>query len=159
MQIKTNFKRIFILTILLVWGLFLIVACTNASSEPTVEPVGEQEEEHDAEGSHDEDEEHSEERIPNEGAVIRILAPADGAIFQTDQEIIVEIETENFALGEDGNHWEIYVDDSSWGSIEGGNDEVLRGLEPGEHEIAVYMSKDTHEQLEDGDSIVITVEE
>ena len=159
MQNKTNFKRMVILIILSVWGLFLIVACTNASSEPTVEPASEQEEEHDAEGSHDEDEEHSEERIPNEGAVIRILAPADGAIFQTDQEIIVEIETENFALGEDGNHWEIYVDDSSWGSSEGGNDEGLRGLEPGEHEIAVYMSKDTHERLEDGDSIAITVEE
>ena len=77
MQIKTNFKRVFILTILLVWGLFLIVACTNASSEPTVDPASEQEEEHDAEGSHDEEEGHSEERIPNEGAVIRILAPTD----------------------------------------------------------------------------------
>ena len=39
------------------------------------------------------------------------------------------------------------------------HDQVLRGLEPGEHEIGVFMSIETHEQLEDGDSVTITVEE
>lgn len=152
-------KRRFISTILLAVGLFLVVGCANATPEPAVEPSSEQQEEHDAAGSHDEDEDHTEERIPNEGAVIRILAPADGTIFQTGEDIVVEIETESFVLGEEGKHWEVYVDGSSWASVEGGSDEVLRGLEPGEHEIAVYMSMGTHEQLEDGDSITIVVEE
>jgi hypothetical protein len=36
---------------------------------------------------------------------------------------------------------------------------VIRGLEPGRHEIAVYLSIDTHEELEDGDAITIEVAE
>jgi hypothetical protein len=32
-------------------------------------------------------------------------------------------------------------------------------LEPGEHEVSVFLSIDTHEEYEDGDSVTIVVEE
>ena len=179
MQYKTNFKHVFIFTILLVGGLFLTAACTASStsapeeidenSEMNEEMEMEEEMDHeeggehesedadDHEGSHDDN---NPETIPNDGAVIRITSPADGTAFKAGDEVLVEVETENFVLGEDDNHWHVYIDDSSWGMVMGGNhDQVLRGLEPGEHEIGVFMSIGTHEQMEDGDSIKIVIEE
>lgn len=100
------------------------------------------------------------ERVPNEGAAIRITAPADGATFQAGEQVIVEVEVENFVLGEDGNHWHVYVDDVSWGMVVGGNtDQPLTGLEPGAHEVSAYLSIGTHEEMMDGDSVTIVVEE
>ena len=144
----------------------MVVACnpssnSNDNSGTTEHDSNAGEEEHgDTEheaGEHDDD---NPERIPNNGAAIRIVSPGDGSLFNEGEEIIVEIETENFTLGEDDNHWEIYVGGESWASVEGGNtDEVLRGLEPGEHEISVFMSLGSHEQLEQGDSVVVSVME
>lgn len=162
--------------------ILLIAACsptpTNVEETgpivaSTTQPAHDEEQEaedHAADETHEEGEEHSEdaehaegeehERIPNDGALIRIISPADGATFAADEEILVQIETENFMLGEEERHWELYVDGASWGSIEGGNtDEVVRGLEPGEHEITVYLSLGSHEQLADGSTIRITVTE
>lgn len=99
-------------------------------------------------------------RVPNEGAVIKIISPADGETFDVSQQILVEVEVENFELGEAGNHWHVYVDGTSWGMVMGANtDQPLTGLTPGEHEISVFMSTETHEELEDGDSVTITVTE
>ena len=167
MQNKNNFKRMFILTILLVWGLFLTVACTpssisapaetdeNTEMEEGMEMEGEME--HEEGGDHDDN---NLDTIPNNGAVIRITSPADGATFKAGDEVLVEVETENFGLGEDDNHWHVYIDGTSWGMVMGGNhDQVLRGMEPGEHEIGVFMSIGTHEQMEDGDTIKIVIEE
>lgn len=161
-----NWKTIFVFLLVMLFA----AACTSSSDEGTAGEEMEQmeegaEHEHDAdmEHEHDEDMEHSDDhehaRIPNDGAVIHILAPADGATFKADEEIKVEVEVENFTLS-DGNHWHVYVDGSSWGMVVGGNmDETLRGLEVGEHEISAFLSLDTHEELEDGDSIMIMVEE
>jgi len=117
-------------------------------------------EEHAAEHDGDEEHEHDgEATIPNNGAIVRITAPADGAVFKQGEDIVVEIETENFPLGENGNHWHVYVDDESFGMIVGGDlDQVLRGLEPGEHEISASLSNGEHQELEDGAQITITVE-
>lgn len=119
--------------------------------------------EHDGEGEdadHEHNDDQAEDRVPNEGAVIRIVSPADGATFAVGEQIVVEIEAENFELGQDNNHWHVYVDGVSWGMVVGENtDEVLSGIEPGEHEISVYLSIGTHEELEDGDSITVSVEE
>jgi hypothetical protein len=99
-------------------------------------------------------------RIPNDGAVIRIMAPAGGETFARGEQVIVEIETENFPLGEDGNHWHVFVNGESWGMVLGANySEVLRGLTPGEHEISVYLSVASHEELADGDAVTIVVTE
>jgi hypothetical protein len=113
------------------------------------------------EGEHEEEEhEHgSEERIPNDGAVIRILGPADGATFAEGEDILVEVEVEGFILGEEGSHWHIYIDGSSWGMVVGNDtDQALSGIEPGEHLLEVYLAGGDHIELVDGDAIHIVIE-
>lgn len=121
----------------------------------------EEEGEHNDEHSMEEIEhEHDEERIPNpDGAAVSILSPADGATFAEGDEVIVEVQVDNFALGENDNHWHVYVDGTSWGMVTGGNtSQSLRGLEAGEHIVEVYIAGGDHIEFQDGDSITITVE-
>lgn len=107
----------------------------------------------------DHDDDHSE-RIPNDGAVIHISSPVDGATFTEGDDITVEVEVEGFDLSVEGAHWHVYVDDQSYGMVMGGDlDSVLRAVEPGEHTISAYLAGPDHIELEDGTSIVITVEE
>lgn len=148
---------------MLVLALALFSACSAASSgdDGSVEEGETEEMEHKEEGEHEEGEhEHAEdERIPNNGATIRILAPADGSSFAEGEEIVVEVEVENFALGEDGNHWHVYIDGTSWGMVAGGDtDQALRGVEPGEHLLETYLAGGDHIDLEEGDAITIVVE-
>lgn len=148
--------------------MLLAAACTTSTSgesSATDATDNMEEMEHDEDADHDDDhdheesEEHEHERVPNNGAAVRILFPADGAVFQVGDEIPVEVELENFELSE-GNHWHIFIDGSSWGMVMGGNtDEVVRGLEAGDHELSVFLSNEDHEELEDGDAIMIVVEE
>ena len=102
----------------------------------------------------------SEPRIPNaNGEVIRIVSPEDGAVFKENEDIIIVIEVENFVLGEGDNHWHVYVDGMSWKMILGDDtDMALHGLGPGMHTVEVHLSTGAHEELEDGDSIMITIE-
>lgn len=165
---------------------FAISACSGAAgSEPAVsDEMGEMEsmDESDHDGNdamnHDEmvemgddhehddtddDHEHEEmrvNRVPNEGAAIQISAPSSGDTFSASEQVIVEIETENFDLMAEGYHWHVYVDGESWVMVMGGNqDRPLTGLEPGEHMIEVYLSIPSHEELAEGDSIMINVTE
>jgi hypothetical protein len=157
---------------ILLLTLLLVVGCSSSGSQSQTETEHQEaEEEHEeaeehVEGDeHEEDEEHDDsephDRIPNEnGAAVHLIAPADGEVFQHGDQIIVEVETENFDLSQEGYHWHVYVDGESWGMVMGGNtDQPLTGLEPGEHEISAYLSIASHEEYEDGDSIHITVEE
>ncbi len=149
---------------LVILSLLFLVACSTPTNESTNNHSNETEPNHDDEAGseHNNDHEEGEEpqRIPNNGAVIRIVSPEDGTTFSTDEDIVVEINAENFAIGEDGNHWELYVDGSRYSTIEDGIlDEVVRGLEPGEHEIAAFLANVHHEELEEGDSITITISE
>jgi hypothetical protein len=169
MKMKNYFgkKNIFVFLFILLFA----AACAPTSDEGSAanesQPAGEGEP-HEDEAEHEEGDEHGEEehdeaeahgRVPNNGAAIHILSPADGATFNAGDEVTVAVEVENFTLGE-GNHWHIYVDGSSWGMVMGENtDDIVRGLEPGEHEISVYLSIETHEELEDGDAVTIMVEE
>lgn len=99
-------------------------------------------------------------RVPNNGAVVKIVSPQDEAVIAHETDLVVEIETENFELGVDGNHWHIFVDGESRGMITGVDyDEVLRGLEPGLHEIGAFLSNGAHEELAEGATITITVVE
>ena len=144
MERKSRFSLLVALSLAAIFMLFT-AACSSA--EPTEAQLEE-------EGEHEEAE-----RIPNDGAAIRILSPAGGATFAVDEDVRVEIEVENFVLGEDGSHWNVYVDGEEWAEVEGGDTTyALRGLEPGEHEISVFLSLGTHEQLEDGDSVTILIE-
>jgi len=99
-------------------------------------------------------------RVPNNGAAVKIISPPTGTTVQKGTQVILEIETTNFDMSNEGNHWHVYVDGQSWGMVTGGNmDQPLTGLGSGEHEIGVYLSIDTHEELQEGDSITITVSE
>lgn len=158
MLLTTKITRL--LAILLLLMSVLAVACSPASGDG----AGVEEMEHNDEAAHDDghthDGEHSD-RIPNPGgAAVTILAPADGATFTVSDEVLVEVNVENFDLAVDGNHWHVYIDGSSWGMVTGGNtDQPLRGLEPGMHEISVYIAGGDHIEFQDGDSIMITVGE
>jgi hypothetical protein len=152
------------LILLLLAALVLLVACA-AGDETTGNdnPAGANETDHEDGDDHEhvdgEEQTAAEDRVPNNGAVIRILAPADGAVFAAGEEIIVEVEVEDFELGVEGSHWHVYVDGASWGMVMGGNtDQALRGLEAGAHRIEVYLAGGDHLDLEDGDAITITVE-
>ena len=180
MKNLTEFNNKFFILVTVAFALFLFSACTSSSTDSeNSEEMGEMEDmEHEdgdmTEMNHDEEEmdDHDMEdmdhedphdgvsRIPNQdGATISIVGPEDGSTFAHGEQIIVEVAVENFALDNDGSHWHIYIDGSSWGMVMGQNTEqALTGIEPGEHEIAAYLAIGTHEEFEDGDSIMITVE-
>lgn len=150
-------KQTPILTFLL--ALFLLVfaaACGGTTSG------GDANDDHDnglTSDEHEDEEEHEEGRVPNNGAVIQIVSPADGATFSSSDSIVVEVEVTNFTLGENGSHWHVAVDGVSYGMVTGtANDTILRGLEPGEHLIEAILANGEHQDLQDGDSITITVE-
>lgn len=163
MMNKNTLLRFWLMIGLLVAGLFLAACTSSGGDEPAANDTSMDDMDHEDMDHEDMDHEHEEEhnRIPTEGgATITITLPEDGATFSTLDQVLVEVDVENFELGEDGNHWHVYVDGVSFGMVMGGNtDQALPGLEPGEHEISVFMSISTHEEYEDGDSITIVVEE
>ena len=120
---KTKFINLLGILIILIGGVFLLSAC--GGSESTDEGHSEEMEmEHkdgETEGEHDHEEGMDDHgrgdivMIPNNGASIFITAPGGNATFSTDEDVLVEVAVENFALGEDGNHWHVYVDDVSYG--------------------------------------------
>ena len=153
-----NIKKptaILIVFIILAIGL---TACGGNGGSETENMESMEEMDHD---NHEHDDEESVVRIPNEGgAAITIVSPTTGSRFAAGDQIIVEVSTENFPLGETQNHWHVYVDGASWGMIMGGNsDYPLSGLEPGEYELSVFMSIESHEEYADGDAITIIIEE
>jgi len=160
-QHKIRLWAIFVLLM----TLFLAAACNSSGSEepaasetPTTEAM---DTDHEGHMDHEHDDSEMHDRIPNEnGAAVHIIAPADGDTFTYGDQVIVEIETENFDITQEGYHWHVYVDGKSWGMVMGGNtDQPLNGMEPGEHEISVFLSIPTHEEYQDGDSVTITVGE
>jgi hypothetical protein len=103
-------------------------------------------------------EEASSARVPNNGAVIRIVSPADGFVCPAGMEIELCVELEQFVLGHDGNHWHISVDGEPWLMImDDSLKERLHGLEPGEHSIEVLLADGEHRDLEEGDAIRVVV--
>ena len=109
-----------------------------------------------ADGSH----EHGD-RIPNEGsAAIRIVSLSDGDMFSVGEDIVVEVEVTDFALGENGSHWHGYVNGESFGMVVGGTlSQVLSGLEAGQHEVSAYLANGDHEEFEEGAMVTIMVHE
>ncbi|MCA9918932.1 MAG: hypothetical protein KC445_13315 [Anaerolineales bacterium] len=152
---KNNLIRFWLVFTLLLTGLFLAACSSSEDSMENMDDMDHSEMEH-------MDHDHSETpaRIPNEGgASITITSPQAGDTFKTTDQVIVEVDVQNFELGTE-NHWHVYVDGTSYGMVMGGNtDQALPGLEPGEHEVSVFLSIATHEEYEDGDSVMIVVEE
>jgi hypothetical protein len=105
----------------------------------------------------DMDHQDSEETIPNDGAVVRIVSPADGATV-SGGDLEVKIEVENFPLGEDGRHWHVYIDGDEVAMVEGKDTSyALHGIAPGEHELKVNLANGQHQNLEDGATLHFTV--
>lgn len=106
------------------------------------------------------DHEHGE-RIPNEGgSAIRITSHSDGDMVNHGEDIVIEVEVENFTLGEEGSHWHVYVNGESFGMVVGGTlFQALTGLAPGDQEISVYLANGDHEEFIEGDTIHIMVHE
>ena len=156
MKTLRRVKKAILFIGLLILGFAMLIACNSSEDSGSTDTDELMKIDHDEEMDHDDNDL---DVIPNDGAVIRIISPSDGIAIKEGDDLLVEVETEDFILGENGNHWHIYIDGSSWGMVMGGNhDQVLRGLSEGEHEISVFMSIDTHEQLADGDSITVNVE-
>lgn len=170
-----NFKKLRTIFLLLLAAIFLMASCTSAGgSEPAVENMEEMEDhnagaEHEENGEHDHEDDHDSHehehadnvtRIMNDGAAIEIISPTTGETFGFGEPVLVEVDVKDFELGVDGSHWHVYIDGSSWGMVLGGNlDQPLVGLEPGQHMVEVYLANGDHEELMDGDSIMIVVED
>lgn len=155
-MLKTfSFKKITLLTLIFLLAAFSLAACQPAASEAPTD-------EHAADHEHEMDHEHESDtaRVPNDGAVVHLVSPADGATFKAGEDIVVEIEVENFDLNAEGNHWHLYVDGSVLTMVQqGAAKTVIHGLEAGEHHIEVYLGLPTHEELEEGAMAMINVEE
>ena len=123
--------------------LMLTASCQTTSSE------GETVDDHDTAMRH---------FVPNDGAEVRITTPADEASFKSSDSVPVTIDTTDFTIGEDGNHWHIYIDGDPI-MVMGGYTFVLQNLSPGQHDIEVYLSNGHHEDLEQGDKVTILVGE
>jgi hypothetical protein len=151
----TSFLRKMFWRTLIAVLLLLAAGCTAPATTDGADV--EHDDQHEAD-SH----EHSDDvvRIPNDGAVITIAAPAMGTTFSSGDDIVVEITIENFILNEDGSHWHVYVDGESHGMVVGNNTrQVLHGLAPGDHEIIAYLAVGTHEELEEGGITHISITE
>jgi len=142
-------------------AVILILALAAACTSPAT-PAPDDVEHMEASGTSgmdmgDADAEEPDVQIPNDGAVVRIVSPADGETI-TGNEVEVKIETEGFTLGEEGRHWHVYLDGSEAAMVTGTDtSQVLRGLTPGEHEIRVTLANGEHQELEDGATIHITI--
>lgn len=156
-------RKLYILILLALVAVFAAACSSSSSNNNTANEANnnhsDNNHEHE-ENNHDHEDGESHDMIPNDGAVIRIVSPADGATFAHDEDVVVEVEVENFTIGQDGNHWHIFVGDSEYAMVMGENtDDVIRGLTPGEHTITVRLANGDHQDLEDGDSVTITVNE
>lgn len=148
-----SFKKLTLVTVIFLLAAFSLAACQPAATEAPAE-------EHTMEHDHEHDSGSDTARVPNNGAVVRLVSPADGSTFKPGEDIVVEIEVENFDLNAEGNHWHFYVDGSVFTMVEqGATKTVVHGLEAGEHEFSVYLGLPSHEELEEGAIAMITIEE
>lgn len=151
-------QRYFILPAVILLASGAIAACSTAGMHhedeemPAHSPAS-----HD---DHDHEDHHGGDRIPNNGAVIRIASPEEGALFGEFEDVIIEVEIDNFVLGEEGNHWHVYVDGVSRAHVMSqAHDYALRGLEPGDYLLEVFLADGNHRDLEEGDAVTITIHE
>lgn len=121
---------------------------------------------HSEHGKHDGHEKHEEHegmthdmnKAPNDGRVISILAPETGTEIEAGKMIMVKIDTENFDITAEGNHWHLYVDGELHTMVEDGSSEImLHDLSAGEHMIMTTLADESHVEYEDGAMVTIMV--
>jgi hypothetical protein len=98
---------------------------------------------------------HNHERIPANGAAVKIVAPEHNAVLDRDS-VIVRVETSNWPLGEEGHHWHLYVNGKEQGMSQGNNPALqARDLQPGDNIIEVVLSNELHQELNAADMIAV----
>jgi hypothetical protein len=94
-------------------------------------------------------------RIPANGASVKIIAPQNGDVLERDN-IIVRVETTNWPLGEEGHHWHLYVNGKEQGMSQGNAPALqARDLQPGDNLIEVTLSNELHQELDTVDTITV----
>lgn len=95
------------------------------------------------------------ERIPANGATVKIISPAHNAVLDRDN-VIVRVETTNWPLGEEGHHWHLYVNGKEQGMSQGNSPALqARDLLPGENVIEAVLSNELHQELNTTDMIAV----
>ena len=98
------------------------------------------------------------ERIPANGASVKIIAPTHNTVLDRDT-IIVRVETTNWPLGEEGHHWHLYVNGKEQGMSQGNAPALqARDLQPGDNVIEVTLSNELHQELNATDMIAVRYE-
>ena len=101
---------------------------------------------------------HNHERIPANGAAVKIIAPQHNAVLDRDN-VIVRVETTNWPLGEEGHHWHLYVNGKEQGMSQGNAPALqARDLQPGDNLIEVTLSNELHQELNTTDMIAVRYE-
>jgi hypothetical protein len=100
---------------------------------------------------------HNHERIPANGAAVKIISPEHNAVLDRDN-VIVRVETTNWPLGE-GKHWHLYVNGKEQGMSQGNAPALqARDLQPGDNVIEVTLSNELHQELNATDMIAVRFE-
>ncbi len=103
----------------------------------------------------DADHEHGD-RIDANGAAIKIVSPADGAVL-TENSAIVKVETTNWTLGE-GRHFHLYVNGQEQGMSQGTSNSLMaRDLKTGDNVLEVVLSNDLHQEFDATHLITVKV--
>jgi hypothetical protein len=76
-----------------------------------------------------------------EAPVIRIVEPGEGEVVYGEQ-LAVTVETENFEINEEGNHWHIWVDGQLQIMLYGPT--AVINVAPGTHEVCAIMADGNH---------------
>ena len=94
-------------------------------------------------------------RIPANGASVKIVAPEHNTVLDRDN-VIVRVETIDWPLGEEGHHWHLYVNGKEQGMSQGNAPALqARDLQPGENVIEVTLSNEMHQELDATAQVIV----
>jgi hypothetical protein len=143
------FRKSLIIVVLLLLAAFGVSGSAQADGTPTPDHMM------DMGGTPMPEDEHNHERIPANGASVKIVSPTDGEVLDRDN-VIVRVETTNWPLGEEGHHWHLYVNGKEQGMSQGNAPALqARDLLPGDNVIEVTLSNELHQELDTTDKITI----
>lgn len=107
------------------------------------------------EHTEDNEHEHGSDRLDPGDASVRITSPADGTVL-SENSVLVNVQTTSFTLGEDGNHFHLYVDGAEQGMSQGSSTSMMAiDLAPGEHMIEVVLTNGEHQELDATDMVTV----
>ena len=143
------FRKALIMLLAAILAAFVFRGSAQADGTPTPDHMQ-------MEGTPEADHGHGE-RIPANGAAVKIIAPEHNAVLDRDN-VIVRVETTNWPLGE-GKHWHLYVNGTEQGMSQGNAPALqARDLQPGDNIIEVTLSNERHQELNATDMIAVRYE-